>query len=114
MAENDSFWAKKGRVGRVNFNLYHYAGNSPVKYTDPDGRASGAPDFYFMKHTNDDIGERAKKYNSDILSISQIVLHGHLTLIKNLSQKLRLSVAGLDNFVVQKFYKVKMETTDDQ
>ena len=23
MAENGSFWAKKGRVGRVNFNLYH-------------------------------------------------------------------------------------------
>ena len=38
MAENGSFWAKKRRVGRVNFNLYHYAGNNPVKYTDPDGR----------------------------------------------------------------------------
>ncbi len=38
MAENSCFWAKKGCVGRVNFNLYHYAGNSPVKYTDPDGR----------------------------------------------------------------------------
>ena len=41
MAENGSFWAKKRRVGRVNFNLYHYAGNSPVKYTDPDGRECG-------------------------------------------------------------------------
>ena len=38
MTENSSFWAKKGRVVRVNFNLYHYAGNSPVKYVDPDGR----------------------------------------------------------------------------
>jgi len=38
MAESICFGAKKGRVGRVNFNLYHYAGNSPVKYTDPDGR----------------------------------------------------------------------------
>jgi len=41
MTENGCFGAKKGRVGRVNFNLYHYAGNSPVKYTDPDGRVSG-------------------------------------------------------------------------
>jgi len=38
MAESICFGAKKGRVGRVNFNLYHYAGNSPVKYVDPDGR----------------------------------------------------------------------------
>ena len=38
MTENGCFGAKKGRVGRVNFNLYHYAGNNPVKYTDPDGR----------------------------------------------------------------------------
>ena len=49
MAENGSFWAKKRRVGRVNFNLYHYAGNSPVKYTDPDGRE----DFDYNKYVID-------------------------------------------------------------
>ena len=26
----------------TNLNLYHYAGNNPVKYTDPDGRTVGA------------------------------------------------------------------------
>ena len=27
-----------GVFNHINSNLYHYAGNSPVKYTDPDGR----------------------------------------------------------------------------
>ena len=36
----------------VNLHVYHYAGNNPVKYTDPDGRFVDANTFYqFAKET---------------------------------------------------------------
>jgi len=28
-----------GVFNLVNLNTYHYSGNNPVKYTDPDGRS---------------------------------------------------------------------------
>ena len=35
-----SDFAEKCPVSHINSNLYHYAENNPVKYVDPDGRAS--------------------------------------------------------------------------
>ena len=35
-----------GLFNTVNMNLYHYAGNNPVKYTDPDGREDSGIDWY--------------------------------------------------------------------
>ena len=36
---NQSLPGMGGVFNVVNLQLYHYAGNNPVKYTDPDGKS---------------------------------------------------------------------------
>ncbi|GHT80194.1 hypothetical protein FACS1894130_11000 [Spirochaetia bacterium] len=44
-----------GVFNTVNASLYHYAGNNPVKYTDPDGRMPGDSIFGFSLDPISDI-----------------------------------------------------------
>ena len=62
-----------GIYNTVNLHLYHYAGNNPVKYTDPDGRASEAAGYS---------GNYSGKEKSPIQKIGD----GFVNLIKNIGR----------------------------
>ena len=54
---NENLPGMGGVYNIVNMHLYHYAGNNPVKYTDPDGKSeelgSGASDHLLVRRTDD-------------------------------------------------------------
>jgi len=58
-----------GIYNTVNFSLYHYAGNNPIAYTDPDGRdVKNNTKKYIVARTEDDVtvmidGDEKKLHN---------------------------------------------------
>jgi len=67
---NQSLPGMGGVFNIVNLQLYHYAGNNPVKYTDPDGRSEdlggGLDDHCTVRRTEEGkhvIIDGGKKYN---------------------------------------------------
>ncbi len=54
---NQNLPGEGGVFNTVNLHVYHYAGNNPVKYTDPDGKYSWDTFKKDLKHTfNFDFG----------------------------------------------------------
>ena len=60
-----------GVFNHINFNLYHYAGNNPVKYTDPDGKTPKLPalspkDFFSFIFEHDCSAKTVRLYSEAI------------------------------------------------
>ena len=54
-----------GIYNTVNLQLYHYAGNNPVKYTDPDGRiVRNANSTIMMTSSSSNLGESTEKISN--------------------------------------------------
>lgn len=113
MTENSCFGAKKGRVGRVNFNLYHYAGNNPVRYTDPDGRIQtawnqtpGENNIYQpIKEVN--TGNKAADYVLGALASTLNLVGGGLNVLSNsfvaTSDAVDSAIAWVDDKIPNEF-----------
>ena len=77
-----------GIYNHVNLNLYHYAGNNPIKYTDSSGRTDELPEYDIKAPTS----EQLSKFNS--------AKESALTNLKTLSETLaNTTVEDLGNTI---------------
>ncbi len=65
--EADKLPGMGGVFNSVNLSLFHYAGNNPVKYTDPTGMAAGVP----FERPEDAAIDWAKTYGDDSIYYSR-------------------------------------------
>jgi hypothetical protein len=79
---NGNLPGKGGVFNTVNLHLYHYAGNNPVKYTDPDGRD-------IIRLTKDDI--KVAKWHS-----LNKILNTYIELKNNVQMQIRKNELRID------------------
>ena len=69
-----------GVYNHINFHLYHYAGNNPVKYVDPDGRFLSI--YYLNQYFNKRVKQIAAQNSKEAQSQTQLFFQGYLVKIK--------------------------------
>ena len=78
---NGNLPGQGGIYNYINMHVYHYAGNNPVKYVDPDGRLQrdkkNGELIFWPRNTNQDGSMRARTITGNS-EISIEVVYGHV------------------------------------
>ncbi|AGT44107.1 YD repeat-containing protein [Treponema pedis str. T A4] len=103
---NENLPGMGGVYNTVNLHLYHYAGNNPVKYTDPDGRSDEYTiDGDYIGHINDNIdGIHVVEFTYVGSATSRKDSHGYL---KNQDGSI-MSASDFNNIVALIFSEAKL------
>ena len=96
----------------VNLHVYHYAGNNPVKYTDPDGRSDEYTiDGDYVGHINDNIdGIHVVEFTYVGSATSRKDSHGYL---KNQDGSI-MSSSDFNDIVALIFAEARLENGFDE
>ena len=62
---SDSSKGEGGVYNHINLNLYHYAGNNPIRYTDPNGKSAVSAVLFALavKYVVDNMPSKEEHYN---------------------------------------------------
>ena len=94
-----------GVYNTVNLNLYHYAGNNPVKYTDPNGLSDTAP-LDLKKEASDIVSEFkigiVDKFSVSIPNVASIELELNLVSNDFINNKVDTSDSGMTSGIALK------------
>jgi len=84
---NENLPGMGGVFNLVNLAVYHYAGNNPVRYTDPDGKDAGIAAW---QHDEDRIDVSSKKVLATLHPAIQQPARGFVLSAKNAGIDLRI------------------------
>ena len=90
-----------GVFNHINSNLYHYAGNNPVKYTDPDGNDIEDVDSELVMSSANEHSKLGNEESNDYINKSGCVLTSYTRIANSLGGK-KYTLEEANQIAIQK------------